>query len=75
MWTSGDLMISQFQAAFTPEDLYSRKRTLDLEVGQVLIVMLLLHSSSLLMFLTRILSYVLLLLLEYWLVGVTAKHS
>lgn len=62
-------MISQFQAAFTPEDLYSRKRTLDLEVGQVLIVMLLLHSSSLLMFLTRILSYVLLLLLEYWLVG------
>lgn len=62
-------MISQFQAAFTPEDLYSRKRTLDLEVGQVSIVMLLLHSSSLLMFLTRILSYVLLLLLEFWLVG------
>ena len=62
-------MIFQFQAAFTPEDLYSRKRTLDLEVGQVSIVMLLLHSSSLLMFLTRILSYTLLLLLEFWLVG------
>ena len=62
-------MISQFQAAFTPEDLYSRKRTLDLEVGQVSIVMLLLHSSSLLMFLTRILLYLLLLLLEFWLVG------